>query len=148
MGFIAAADPASKVAYQFTNTGQLAHAIQDYGYIPLRTTGEPFTVQMFEGGYLLDGAPINVWMGDGWYAGQQELLRPYWSSGSIPTPPADVLGAVVVAMPPDLAAQTAAAHGAGGLLDNPLVKWGLIAAGVYVLANVAFPKGGASKLLF
>lgn len=147
MGFVAAADPASKVAYTFNNTGQLAHAIQDYGYIPLRPTGEPSTVQMFQGGYLLDGAPINVWMGEGWYEGQRELLQPYWTSGAIPTPPETVIQAAVVAMPPELAAQTAAANAAaGGFFSNPLFKWGAIAAAVYILAGVAFPKGGGSRL--
>jgi hypothetical protein len=102
MAFVAAADPASKVSYVFDNTGQLSTAIEDYHFIPIREDGSPFKVQKFEGGYLLDGAPINVWMGEGWFSGQQELLRPLWASGEIPTPPANVVAIPAVPMPTEV----------------------------------------------
>ncbi len=132
-GFIAAADPASKVAYQFTDVDTLAVAIRDLGYIPLAPDGSPLLVQQFEGGYLLQGAPINVWMGKGWYSGQRELLEPYWQAGTIPTPPASITGAQVVAMPADVAADYAAykAQDAGlfGGISTPM----LLAAGAVAL---------------
>jgi hypothetical protein len=104
---INALNPLSKVASPFTDVGQLHLAIQD-GWIPVHADGTPFKVQQFEGGYLLDGAPINVWMGLGWYAGQMELLVPYWQNGQIPTPPANILNITVVPMPPDVASNFAA----------------------------------------
>jgi len=104
MGFVAAADPASKTAYVFTDVGQLNDAIKAYGFIPLGPDGAQLRVQEFEGGYLLNGAPINVWMGQGWFAGQKEALQPFWASGQVPPPPADVIAAPVYEMPPDVAA--------------------------------------------
>jgi hypothetical protein len=100
---ISAVEPNSKVAYVFTDVGQLHVAIQN-GWIPIHPDGTPFKVQSFEGGYLLDGAPINVWMGLGWYSGQIEALQPYWANGQVPTPPASISGAPVVPMPADVAA--------------------------------------------
>jgi hypothetical protein len=93
-----AADPASKVVYPFTDVGQLNEALKN-GYIPIRSDGSPYKVQSFLGGYLLDGAPLNVWLGLGWYQGQQEALQPYWQNGQIPIPPQMALAATVVPMP-------------------------------------------------
>jgi hypothetical protein len=94
-----AVDPQSHVAYPFTDVGQLDTAINN-GFIPIHADGTAMKVQSFEGGHLLDGAPINVWMGLGWYAGQQAELQPYWQNGQIPVPPQNILNATVVAMPP------------------------------------------------
>lgn len=103
---IPAMDPVTKIVSTFTDVGQLHGAIQQFNYIPLHPNGTPYKVQAFEGGYLLDGAPINVWMGLGWYSGQMEALQPYWQSGQIPTPTA-VLNQQVVPMPADVAANFA-----------------------------------------
>lgn len=108
MGFIAAADPASKVAYTFTDVGKLHDAIKSYGYIPLRQDGSQYVVQEFEGGYLLDGAPINVYIDGEWFQGQQEALASYWAAGTVPKPPNSILGLPVVPMPTDVAANQAA----------------------------------------
>lgn len=103
---VSASDPVSKVAYPFTDVGQLNDAIKG-GWIPLRPDGTPYKVQSFLGGYLMDGAPLNVWLGLPWYAGQQEALLPYWQNGQIPTPPAAILGVQVQPMPADVAANFA-----------------------------------------
>lgn len=109
-GVLQAADPASKVAYTFTNVDALAHAIQDYGFIPLRTDGSVANTQFLKeyGGYLIDGAPINVWIDGVWLEGQKEAMAPYWNNGSVPRPPDAILNAPIEGMPPELAAQTAA----------------------------------------
>lgn len=103
---IPAMDPITKVVTTFTDVGQLHGAIQQFNFIPLHPDGTPYKVQAFEGGYLLDGAPINVWMGLGWYTGQQEALQPYWQSGQIPTPTV-ALNVPVVAMPAAVASNYA-----------------------------------------
>jgi len=134
--FVAAADPASKTAYSFTDQDSLDHAIRDYGYIPLRADGTPMKVQSLEGGLLLDGAPLNVLLGSGWYQGQMELLQPLWANGTVPRPPAAVLGVEVLPMPPAIAAQTAAYVQTVGKSTGPLgLSWpawlGLAAAGYF-----------------
>jgi hypothetical protein len=118
MGFVAAADPASKTAYVFTNVEQLDAAITQYGFIPLGPDGAQLKVQEFEGGKLLQGAPINVWMGKGWYAGQRELLEPLWASGQVPRPPSSILNEPVFEMPPDVAAN----YNAYKEAQNPLAS--------------------------
>jgi hypothetical protein len=102
MGFITAADPASKATYVFTNAGQLHDAIKERGYIPVRADLQPYIVQEFEGGYLLDGAPLNVYIDGQWFTGQRELLEPYWKAGTIPTPPQSVLDVGMVEMPEEV----------------------------------------------
>lgn len=102
MGFITAADPASKATYVFTDAGQMHNAIKNRGYIPIRPDGTPFIVQEFEGGYLLDGAPMNVYTDEQWFEGQRELLEPYWTSGTIPTPSREVLDRGSVVMPEEV----------------------------------------------
>lgn len=104
MGFIAAADPVSKQAYVFTNVGQLNDAIKTSGYIPLRSDNTPYRIQEFQGGYLLDGAPLNVFIENRWFEGQMEALAPFWDSGQIPPPSAEVLATGTVPMPDDVAA--------------------------------------------
>jgi hypothetical protein len=117
---IQAADPASKTIYTFTDVGALHNAIKEYHYIPLRADGSPFEVQYLQeyDGYLLDGAPLNVWMDGVWLEGQKEALASYWNSGQVRQPPANILQAGAVPMPPEVAERTAAARAAatgGGL---------------------------------
>lgn len=95
---INAINPTTKTVETFTAVGQLDDAI-NAGYQPIRANGTPFQVQSFEGGHLLDGAPLNVWFGLGWYAGQQQELQPYWNNGQIPIPPQAQLAATTVPMP-------------------------------------------------
>lgn len=103
MGFIAAADPASKASFVFTDVGQLNDAIKTRGYIPIRSDNTPFVIQEFEGGYLLDGAPLNVYIDERWFDGQQELLRPYWEGGQIPMPTRETLAIGSVTLPAEVA---------------------------------------------
>lgn len=98
MGRLIAADPASKVAYTITDMETAGKAL-DLGYILLRDDGVPGKVQAFEGGVLLDGAPLNVYLFDRWYAGQAELLMPFWESGEIPLPDASLRALMVEQMP-------------------------------------------------
>ena len=107
---IQAADPASKTAYTFTDVGALHNAIKIYNYIPLRPDGSPFKTQYLQeyDGYVLDGAPINVWMLGYWLEGQKAAMEPYWNSGQIPRPVANILNTNVQPMPAAVAAQTAA----------------------------------------
>lgn len=131
---IAAMDPVTKVVYTFTDVGQLHAAIQQFNYIPIHSDGTAFKVQSFEGGYLLDGAPINVWMGLGWYAGQMEALQPYWQSGQIPIPNTSVLGQKVVPMPADVAANFQAyQQSQQNLLGFPWYYWAAGAAAYLLL---------------
>jgi hypothetical protein len=136
-GAIAAADPASKVAYTFSDPGKLHDAIKEYGFIPLMTSGQPFVVQEFEGGYLLGGAPINVHMQGVWYEGQRDLLEPYYAAGTIPRPPADVLNAPTAPMPQNVseAYQAYKTEQAGGGLSSTLMIGLGGALLVYLLAS-------------
>lgn len=118
MGFISAADPVSKVSYVFTNTGQLNDAIKEGGYIPIRPDDTPYRIHEFEGGYLLDGAPLNVYIEGRWFDGQMEALAPYWESGAIPTPTAEVLATGSSPMPEDVAANYAAFQQGQSLFSN------------------------------
>ena len=131
---ISAMDPVTKVVTTFTDVGQLHGAIQQFNFIPLHADGTPYKVQFFEGGYLLDGAPINVWMGLGWYAGQQEALQPYWQSGQIPIP-TTVLQQKVVPMPASVAANFQSYQASQqNLLGLPWYLWAAGAA-VYLLSR-------------
>jgi len=82
--FIAAADPASKVAAMFTTPEDFGAALAK-GYIPVRQDGTAYVTQTFEGGVLLDGAPLNVYFRGLWYPEQRELLAPHWGK-DIPKP--------------------------------------------------------------
>ena len=105
---ISAADPASKIAYTFTDTGSLHTAIKTYGFIPLRKDGSPFVTVYLEeyDGYVLDGAPINVWMQGYWFEGQREAMEPYWTSGKVQRPAANILDAGSQPMPEAIRLQT------------------------------------------
>jgi hypothetical protein len=81
----------------------LNDAIKAKGYIPIRPDNQPYIVQEFEGGYLLDGAPLNVYIEGRWFDGQQALLEPYWNSGQVPTPTRETLAIGAVTLPPEVA---------------------------------------------
>jgi hypothetical protein len=130
---VIAIDPTTKAPQTFTDVGQLDGAILA-GFIPIRADGTAYKVQSFLGGYLLDGAPLNVWLGLGWYAGQQEALLPYWQNGQIPTPPAAVLSQQVVAMPASVAANFASYQASqSDVLGVPWWLWAAGAAAVLLL---------------
>lgn len=131
---INAKDPSTGVVYPFVDMGQLNAAIVNHQFIPVRSDGTPYRVQMFEGGYLFDGMPLNVLMFGYWYAGQQEALQPYWSSGAIPLPAANVLALPVQGMPAQLAAQTQAFLDAqNNILGLPWWIWAGAAAAYLIL---------------
>ena len=142
---ITAVDPASKVAYTFTDTGSLHNAIKTLGYIPLRKDGSPFNVQYLQqyDGYVLDGAPLNVWIDGVWLDGQKEALQPLWASGQVPQPPANVLNITVAPMPAQVAAQTAAyqqtLNAGGGFLGMDTGT--LVAVGAGLLGIVLLSRG-------
>jgi len=120
MNPVQAQDPASHVTYTFTDVGALHNAIKQYGYQPVHADGSPFETQYLQeyDGYILDGAPINVWIDGEWLEGQKEALQPYWASGQIRQPAPAILNAGVVPMPPEVQERTAAAQAAakgGGL---------------------------------
>ena len=78
------------------------HELLKQGMIPLRPDGSEFIVDDFQGGFLLDGAPLNVWTERVWYEGQRPLLTSYWESGRIVQPPAEVLLFPEIPMPEDV----------------------------------------------
>lgn len=142
---IQAADPASKTIYTFTDVGALHNAIKLYNYIPLRPDGSPYVTQYLQeyDGYILDGAPLNVWMDGTWLEGQQAALEPYWANGTIQRPAANVLQVGTVAMPPEVAERTAAAKAAatgGGILGMDTGT--LLAVGAGLVALLWLSKGG------
>jgi hypothetical protein len=132
---VQAVDPNSKTTYTFTDVGALHNAIKLYNYIPVHTDGTPFKTQYLQevDGYVLDGAPINVWMEGVWLTGQKDILQKYWAAGSVPQPPANVMNAGEVPMPAQVQAQTAAYQAMqGGLFGMDTGT--LVAVGVGVLA--------------
>jgi hypothetical protein len=130
---IQAADPASKTAYTFTDVGALHNAIATYGYIPLRADGSPAEVQFLQeyGGYVMDGAPLNVWMNGVWLEGQKEAMEPFWTSGQVRRPTTNIMNAGVAPMPPEVAAQTKAYQAAqGGLFGMDIGTLVAVGAGL------------------
>jgi hypothetical protein len=136
--FIAAADPASKVARAFNTPEMLHNAIKEFGFIPLRRDGSAFFVNEFEGGYLLDGAPIPLWLGMPWLEGQREMLQPHWDSGAIPRPPAELLNAPVGEWPEEVRANYERWKASQG------ISWVWIAAGLGLLF-LLMPRGRGSR---
>ena len=103
-----AQDPTTGRIYPFVDPPQLNDAIVNHHFVPVRSDGSPYRVQLFEGGYLFDGQPLNVIQQGFWYDGQQQALLPYWQNGTIPVPPANILNLPVQGMPAQLQAQTQA----------------------------------------
>lgn len=60
------------------------------GYTPLRANGTPGQVQQFLGGWLIDGNPLNVWLGLGWLPGQQDALAAAVTAGTVPASTTDL----------------------------------------------------------
>jgi hypothetical protein len=148
MGFVTAADPASKATRAFTNVVDFTYAMEKLKYIPLRPDGTPFIVHFIadEGGYLMDGAPLNVWFDGVWYEGQKEVAQKYWGSNGVPTPAQTILGLPVVAMPAPIAETYHAFKeqqaGAGGLFTSGNV---MLLAGAGVLLLLATSVGGSKS---
>lgn len=157
---ITALDPVSRVARSFADPDVFVSALA-HGFIPILSDNSPAKVHSFEGGYLVQGAPLNVWFRGAWYEGQQEILAPFWESGQIDRPPAGALELPVVQAPPDVLASyanykgvpqaktlTEAYQGTGGLsslLSSPLV---LLAAGglaLYLFAGAGGRSRGRSE---
>lgn len=155
---ITALDPASKVAYTFSNAANLTEALTK-GWIPILPDGSPAKTYSFEGGYLVDGAPLNAWFEGVWYEGQPEILKPFWDSGQIQKPPDAFFLLPVVPAPPEVVANYAAFKGApvtvqslleahqqassgiSGLLSNPVV---LVGAGLLLLAMFGGSRRGGA----
>ncbi len=109
MATITARDPVTAQTYTFNLVAALHGAMSPpYNYVPLRADGTPFAVNKVAGGFVIDGAPLNVWIDGVWYIGQKELLAPMWAAGTVPTPSAAILAGVPVPMPPAVAANWAA----------------------------------------
>ncbi len=97
-------NPATGESATFSHTADVHNAIKVYGWVPVHSDGSPYVVQEFMGGYLLDGAPLNVYIEGQWYDGQKQALQPEWTSGRVPTPSTAVLNVGVVPMPPEVEA--------------------------------------------
>lgn len=141
-----AADPASKTVYTFTDVGALHNAIKQYHYIPLRPDGTPAETQYLQeyDGYIVDGAPLNVWINGAWLDGQKEALEPYWNSGQVRRPAPAILNLGSTPMPVEVqertAAAQAAAHASGGLFGMDTGT--LVALGAGVVAIWWLSQGG------
>lgn len=126
--FIAAADPASKVAAIFTNADALVAAIQQ-GYIPLRIDGTAYITQTFDNTVLLDGVPINVLYSGFWQPGQKDTLAPHWAV-DVPKPPADMIALPESSTPAVLPAEVGASSPApaGATIAGIPKTWVVIGA--------------------
>ena len=155
------ADPASKVSQVFPDMKQAEIAIGTYGFIPLLSDGTAATVNEFEGAHLVQGAPINAWVGGYWYTGQKEIVSSLVQAGQVPQPPPEIWNLPVVDPPADVLANYAAAKGvpqAQSLIEayttgQPIsaggVSWetlGLIGAAVVGLVFLLPKKGKKSTL--
>jgi hypothetical protein len=113
-------DPQTKVSSVFTDAQRASVMIRDSGFIPLLDDGTAATVNLFEGGYLVQGAPLNAWTNEYWYTGQKQIILPFIQSGQVPQPPARIWNLPEYDPPADVLAQYAGAKGvpqATSLLD-------------------------------
>lgn len=67
------------------NLVDLSQAI-DSGFSVMRDDGRPAIVQSFMGGYLVDGNPLNVLLGEGWSEGQWDAVQAAVAAGTVPAP--------------------------------------------------------------
>ena len=158
MGTIVARDNSTGRALTFRaeNFNVLDQGLRSNRFTPLRDDGEPAQVNLFEGGVLVEGAPLNVWLLDVWYDGQKAILDPFYRSGEILVPPEYLLALPEVETPPDVLAEYAASKGvpdarslteayqtgsSGSILSNP---WVLGAIGVGFLMLIS---GGGRKTI-
>jgi hypothetical protein len=96
------ADPKSHVTTSVSDEVQATQMMVNYGAIPILPNGRAAQVQSFEGGYLVQGAPLNVWLKGVWLTGQKEILTPFWQNGTIPTPALDQLNMPIVDAAPEV----------------------------------------------
>lgn len=101
---VEALNPKDGIVYTFSAVGDLHDAIADFGYVPVRPNGTYYIVQTIDRGYVMDGAPLNVYILGVWYEGQKELLSPYWADGTIVRPSDEIISLPVVPMPDDVKA--------------------------------------------
>lgn len=135
---VGARDPASHTIQTFADQGQFDVAVTNYRYTPVRQDGSDFMMQKFEGGTLLDGAPLNVWFDGVWFEGQQELLQPHWGR-DVPQPPASIIALPIVPMPGAVAAGYRAYKEGGGSILDGIPTPAIVAAGL-ALAYAVFRK--------
>lgn len=64
----------------------LDRALQQNGR-PLDANGGPLRVDTIQGGWVIQGTPLNVIFGKGWLPGQKDILAPMVSNGAIPKSP-------------------------------------------------------------
>lgn len=112
MGRLVAVDPQTRSAYTFTEAVGFTDALLKFGVVPILPDGSPLQVNSFEGGYLVGGAPLNVWFENVWYEGQQDILAPYWQSGEIVQPDGALLSMPIVEAPGEVLAAYANYKGA------------------------------------
>lgn len=69
------------------------------GGVPLKADGSAYSLTNFQGGYLLDGCPLNVVFGQGWLPGQTDALKaagltncPQFPLPPVSTPPLQIPG--------------------------------------------------------
>lgn len=72
----------------FIQAGDIVEITQrlESGWRPLRPNGTPAYVQNFLGGYLIDGNPLNVILGEPWLPEQWAAIVPAIQSGVVPSP--------------------------------------------------------------
>lgn len=142
MSLVVALDPASKVARAFDDIAGLTQAIQVYKYIPIRVDGTPMVVNYLqaEGGYILDGVPMNVLFDGVWLEGQKEVGAKYWGQPGVPYPSQEMLNLPVVPMPAQVQQQYQAYKAAQSALGG-LPSW-VLYAGAAVLLMMLIPKKG------
>jgi hypothetical protein len=97
-----------------TSTIEEAEQAIASGYQAILPSGAVGHITEFEGGRLLEGTPLNVWIYGTWYTGQQEILAPLWQNGTVPAPPPDVLQVPITDAPQSVVQQYAAAKGVPG----------------------------------
>lgn len=107
-------DPKSRTPLTVASIDQFNYYVVSGGYVPIHADNTAMQVNSFEGGYLVDGAPLNVWLSGYWYDGQQDILASFWNSGQIPKPPAQLLALPSIPAPADVVANYAAQKGVPG----------------------------------
>lgn len=66
--------------------GELHGQLEAEQVVPLREDGTPARVQELRGGFLIDGVPLNVALGEDWDPEQRAMLEPYYAAGQVPRP--------------------------------------------------------------
>jgi hypothetical protein len=146
------AEPKSKVTSIWNDGVRASIAIRDEGYIPILDDGRPATVNLFEGGYLVQGAPLNAWIDGYWYTGQKAIIAPFIQSGQVPQPPQAIWNLPEVEPPPDVLQNYATAKGVPGAtsLTDAYQRGGPISGGAGGMdwTTLAMIGAGAVLLFF